>query len=305
MDTVRKEVVWLCGGDGLIGSHLIENNHEYHWVILTRTLSKTKQEKDKYFYWQPKESYIEKEIPIPDHIVNLAGAGIADQRWTSKRKKILVESRVQSANTIKAYLKKNNILPKTYISASAIGYYGDRDGDLLDENSRDGDGFLSECCIEWENAANSTGALCRRTVILRIGIVLSRKGGALPKLLMTSAFGFFIYFGSGKQYSSWIHINDLASMIVHAIHDHKMDGVYNAVSPQPITAKEMIREIKQVNQWFGLLMPIPSFLIKLVMGEMSHIFLDSTRVLSKRFEESNFKFQYDRVGKAVADLYKE
>lgn len=305
MSAVKKEVVWICGGDGLVGNYLVHSSDDYQWVILTRTLSKTKQDKNKYFYWQPKESYIEKDIPMPDHIINLAGAGIADQRWTSKRKKMLVESRVQSANTIKAYIKRCNFRPKTYISASAIGYYGDRQDEVLNENSKDGDGFLSECCIEWENAAHSAGALCERTVILRIGVVLSQNGGALPKLLMTRGFGLFIYFGSGNQYFSWIHIDDLVRVIFTAIQDEQMFGVYNAVSPQPITAKEMMRDIKQVNQWFGILMPFPSFLIKIVVGEMSHIFLDSTRVLPKRLEkDANFKFQYDRVGNAVADLYK-
>jgi uncharacterized protein len=177
MSTSNKQIILIAGGDGLVGRHLVNiiDTSKYHVIILTRKKKISQQAGVEYAVWDTGKKTID-DIPKPDHIINLAGAGIADQRWTEQRKTELIESRVNSAETIKNYLKLHNIHPVTYVSASAVGYYGDRGNEILTENSLPGNEFLSECCVAWEKAAFDAGTHCSRTIILRIGIVMSSLG---------------------------------------------------------------------------------------------------------------------------------
>lgn len=299
----NKQTILIAGGDGLVGKHLVNiiDTSKYHVIILSRKKKISHQTGVEYAVWDTDKKTID-DIPSPDHIINLAGAGIADQRWTDQRKKELIASRVNSAETIKNYLKLHKIHPTTYVSASAVGYYGDRGTEILTENSLPGNEFLSECCIAWEKAAEDAGALCSRTIILRIGIVMSSLGGALPKMLMTKNLGVFNYFGKGNQYYPWIHITDLSRLCLESIENQQFNGVYNAVAPQQLTNKEMMKDIMQTGGMKGLLVPAPEFSLRWMLGEMANVVLNSDRILSGRLLNSGFNFEYDKVGEAVVHV---
>lgn len=299
----NKQTILIAGGDGLVGKHLVNiiDTSKYHVIILSRKKKISHQTGVEYAIWDTDKKTID-DIPSPDYIINLAGAGIADQRWTDQRKKELIASRVNSAETIKNYLKLHKIHPTTYVSASAVGYYGDRGTEILTENSLPGNEFLSECCIAWEKAAEDAGALCSRTIILRIGIVMSSLGGALPKMLMTKNLGVFNYFGKGNQYYPWIHITDLSRLCLESIENQQFNGVYNAVAPQQLTNKEMMKDIMQTGGMKGLLVPAPEFSLRWMLGEMANVVLNSDRILSGRLLNSGFNFEHDKVGEAVVHV---
>jgi uncharacterized protein len=299
----RKEVLWIAGGDGLVGRHIVKaiDNSKYDLVILSRKKNMQHKNNLQYVFWDTDQQFIQ-EAPAPDHIINLAGLGIADETWTDKRKAALVSSRVNSAITIKKYIESRNIKPKSYISASAVGYYGDRGEEILTEESHKGNEFMSECCAEWEKAAAEAGALCDRMAIVRIGIVLSTLGGALPKMLMTRSIGIYNFFGNGKQFYPWIHIYDLSNLFLTVIENDRYQGIYNAVAPQEITNKDMMMEIKQVNRLFGVLLPAPEFVLRAVLGEMANVVLNSNRVQPVRLMQAGFNFKFTNAGEAVKDL---
>ncbi len=300
MTNLNKQTILIAGGDGLVGKHLVRNmdHSKYNIIILSRKKKLSDQDGVVYAMWDTDKKMIE-DIPQPDHIINLAGAGIADSRWSENRKNELIMSRVNSAETIKMYLLKHNIHPASYISASAVGYYGDRGTEILTENSKPGNEFLSECCIAWEKAAFDTGVLCGRTVILRIGIVMSSLGGALPKMLMTKRGGIFNYFGSGDQFYPWIHITDLCRLFIESIENPDFNGIYNAVAPQELTNKEMIKEIMEEGEMKGLLLSAPEFMLRLVLGEMGNVVLNSNRVNADKLLQAGFNFNFIKAGEAV------
>jgi uncharacterized protein (TIGR01777 family) len=299
---IKKQVVWIAGGDGLVGNHLQRTIDKDKFDVYV--LSRQKPKNNHFIQWDTEKKQIFTEI-IPDYIINLAGAGIADARWTAQRKALLVNSRVNSALTIADYLQKKQHKPKSYISASAVGFYGDQKGTTLTESSSPGTEFMSECCVAWENAATQTGSLCEKTVLLRIGIVLSTLDGALPKMLMTKAAGVFNYFGDGAQYHPWIHIDDLAKMIIFAIESPQVNGIYNAAAPQQITNKEMMQEIMTALDSKGILLPAPTFALRILLGEMANVVLNSNRVDVQKMLDTGFKFQYTHCGEAVRDLVME
>jgi uncharacterized protein len=296
---VKKQILWIAGGDGLVGNHLLNviDHQKYDVYILSR-----KKPKDKNFIQWDTEKKVIHTDQKPDHIINLAGAGIADARWTDQRKKILVSSRVDSALTIKTYLQSNAHSPETYISASAVGFYGDQKDKVLTETSNPGNEFMADCCVAWENAAQETGNLCKKIVLLRIGIVLSTKDGALPKMLMTKSTGVYNYFGDGSQYHPWIHIDDLARMIIFAMESPQVNGIYNAAAPQQITNKDMMREIMDSLGSHGILLPAPSFALRILLGEMANVVLNSNRVDVSKILKTGFQFQYTKCGEAVRVL---
>ena len=299
-----KETILIAGGTGLVGSRLLEmiDYSKYTVNILSRK-KKADTENINYFIWDLNKMEIEKGAVLADYIINFTGAGIADARWTSARKKILISSRVESARLIKKGLEQSGHRPKAYISASAIGFYGDRGSEKLTEGSLVGEGFLSECCELWESSAQELQKLVDRVVINRIGIVLSTNGGALPKILMTKAVGIYNYFGSGSQYYSWVHIDDLCRMFLRNITDDSMLGIYNAVVPNPLTNKEFTVEIKNTLGGIAAL-PAPKFGLRLLLGEMADVVLNSSRVYPERLVEDKFYYDYSDLGLATKDLIK-
>lgn len=302
--THMKETILIAGGTGLVGSRLLEmiDYTKYTVHILSRK-KKTDTENVNYFTWDLNKMEIEEGALNADYIINFTGAGIADARWTAARKKLLISSRVDSARLIKQGLEKSTHRPKAYISASAVGFYGDRGSEKLTEDSPVGDGFMAECCQLWEGSAQELKPLVDRLVINRIGIVLSTRGGALPKILMTKSVGVYNYFGSGSQYYSWVHIDDLCRMFLSGIADSSMSGTYNTVSPKPLTNKDFTVEIKDALGGIAAL-PAPKFGLRLLLGEMANVVLNSNRVYPNRLEDIKFHYDHSDLGLAVKDLVK-
>lgn len=298
---MKKNKVLIAGGTGLVGSFLsnLLINSGFEIGILTRNVDK----KSKYplVYWNPMKGEID-EDKLNDYsiIINLAGAGIADKRWTSDRKKLIIESRVEGNALLNMTFKKLNWRPNLYVSASAIGFYGDRGAEILDEDSSNGKGFLAETTKIWEEAIALVEA--RRKVVFRIGIVLSNQGGALPQMVLPTKFGMGNYFGDGSQFTSWIHIEDLCQQILFAITNENINGIYNSVAPNPISQKEWIQSILKVYDKTRLLLPVPSFAIKLALGEMAAVVLEGAKVSSQKIENMGYKFLYPTIKEALEDI---
>ena len=296
--------ILITGGTGMIGHRLTElllaKGHKVSYL----SRKKEKMPKVEVFQWDIQKGYIEEgALEAADYVVHLAGAGIADKRWTDERKKEIIDSRIQPIELINSYLQKNNIQLKGFISASAIGIYGGDTGDVrLDENSELGNDFLAECTKLWEIHAKKVTNTAR-IVSVRIGIVLSEKGGALPKLVQPIRLGFGAALGSGKQFMSWIHVDDLCEIFVKAIEDDTMQGPYNAVTPNPVTNQEMTSVAAQVLKKPLWLPNVPIFALKLVFGEMGIVVTGGNFVLNKRLsKETNFQYKVINIKEALNDL---
>lgn len=299
-----KGKVLIAGGSGLVGKRLSQllttEGHEV--IILSR--SKKKQDGDiKFAQWNPTKNIIAEEALTADHVINLAGAGIADRPWTRSRKKELISSRLISTNFLLDYFSKNKNNVKTYIGASAIGFYGDG-GDKLqsEDQAPEYSSFMTDLCRDWETAHLELSNCIDNVSVLRIGIVLSTLGGAYPKMRLPFKMGIGTYFGSGKQYYSWIHIDDLARMFIYLLNSDSESSIYNAVTPNPISNRSMTEAIKESLELKGLIMPAPAFTLKLAMGEMSNVILNSNRVSSNKIEEAGFKFQFPEIESAIKDI---
>ena len=295
--------VLIAGGSGLIGKRLsfLLNKKGYHTIFLSRQ----KKSDERFYLWDAQKGTIDASaIEKADYVINLAGAGIVDKRWTKKRKKILIESRTQTTQLLKDSFK-NIKKPKAYISASAIGFYGNRDDEWLTEESKPQPGdFLSACTLAWENAAKEIMALNIRTSILRIGIVLSMNGGALPEMILPMKFGARVSFGNGKAYYPWIHIDDVCKMFIWAIENEKANGIYNAVAPDPLIIKDLAKEIQNARGGFAIPFPAPSFGLRLVMGEMAEMLLNSSRVSSKKILDQGYEFSFPKIQDALKNILK-
>ena len=288
--------ILITGGSGLIGKRLSNflKNKNYNVVILSRNPKKENE-----FKWDISKNYIDyRALENVDYIIHLAGAGIADKRWTKSRKKILLNSRVETANLLFKKIIDLNINLKGFISASGIGYYGTKTTNkIYSENDTSGNDFLSNVCQKWENAAKQFNTKNTFVTILRTGIVLTKKGGALEKMKtpIISALG------SGNQYLPWIHIDDLCRMYEFMI-DQNIKGVYNAVSEEHITNKEFSKKLaKSIKRPF-LNISIPAFVLKLIFGELSKLLLEGSRISSKKIEKSGFSFRFKNLDKALLDL---
>ncbi|GJM32315.1 MAG: epimerase [Saprospiraceae bacterium] len=295
--------ILIAGGSGLVGQRLSElltiKGYQVSW------LSRNKNKDNPYatFEWGIQKGFIEAAaIEWADYVVNLAGAGIADQHWTKNRKQHIIASRVESAALLLEYFKKIKE-PKAYLSASAIGYYGNRGDQLLSEQASPGTGFLSKSCMAWEGAIDKVRETGIRTATIRIGIVLSSQGGALEKMLIPFRFFIGTYFGDGAQWYSWIHIDDLCRVFIRGIENEAMIDTYNAVAPHPETNKKLIKSIGQALQKSAIYQSTPAFVLRMGMGEMSHVVLDSAKASSAKIEAIGFKFEFPHLLPALKDLF--
>jgi uncharacterized protein len=299
------QTVLIAGGTGLVGSRLSEllRGRGYKVIHLSR-----RQNLDAEFpayAWDIEKSTIdETALSQADYIINLAGAGIADKRWSAARKKLIIESRTQSTALLGRFIKEKSLKIKAYLSASAIGFYGNRQDDIMTEESSAGNGFLVESTVEWEKYVNEISSLGIRTIALRIGIVLTTKGGALEKMLISFWFRMGVYFGNGSQWFSWIHIEDVCNMFVWAIENEKVAGVYNAVAPNSLTNYDLTKAIADAKGGGYLMFPTPVFALRLGMGEMADVVLNSTRVSAQKIENQGFRFQFREIIPALRDLFK-
>lgn len=297
--------VLIAGGTGLIGQEIIRllDRKKYEIHVLSRS-KKEKSDGITYHLWNTNDKTIDLEALKVDVIINLAGAGIADKRWSENRKKILIDSRVNSALTIKENLSKieESERPSQYISASAIGYYGDSgDRIMLENDSPVDERFLSECTQKWEEAAKELSPIIPTVSIVRIGIVLSKDGGAFEKMLIPFKMRMASYFGNGSMKQSWIHIADIAQIFIF-IMENKLNGIYNATAPDVVSNKELTREIKEAKNGFYLMNAVPAPALRLAMGEMADVVLTSNNVSSDKLISAGFNFSFPTIKEAVKDL---
>jgi uncharacterized protein len=296
--------VLIGGGTGLIGMRLsfLLKQKGYEVIHLSR-----KGDLNAVFpryEWNLNTGEIDEEaIRKMDYVINLAGAGIADKRWTASRKRLIIESRVKSMLLFQIAFQETGKSPKSFIAASATGFYGACGDEWLYENSSSGTGFLSESTREWEKSTKELESPNMRIVTVRIGIVLSTKGGALPKIVLPQNFRLGIYFSSGKQYYPWIHIDDLCNIFIKSIEDEQITGTYNGVAPNPVTNFELTKAIAKAKNKKVLMMSVPSFLLGFGMGEMSDVVLTSARASAQKIEKSGFNFKFPKIIPALKDLF--
>lgn len=304
MKQEKQRTVLIAGGTGLLGRHLsgLLADEGFSVIHLSRKPNMLAQYPA--YRWDVSTGYIDDEaLERAGHIVNLAGAGVADQRWTPARKQLIHDSRVNSTRLLRQYLEKHGIGNFcSYAAASAIGYYGNRGEEWLAETSMPGDGFLPQVCKAWEQASGEIASLGLRTTIVRIGLVLSMKGGALPPLLLPFRFLVGTYFGSGRQWYSWIHIDDICNIFLEAIKNESMEGIYNGVAPNPVRNCQFVATARQALERPALLMPVPEPALRLVLGEMANAVLDSTRVSAEKLQSSGFAFRHEQLLPALQDL---
>jgi uncharacterized protein (TIGR01777 family) len=295
--------ILITGASGLIGTRLTEMllQKGHHVSHLGRTKKNNGQVKS--FRWNVDQHQIDEDaLQGIDTIIHLAGAGVADKRWTQKRKHEILESRTRSTQLLFDTLEKRNHSVKSVISASAIGYYGFESSDELTETSAAGKDFLSNVTKQWEEEVNKIESLGIRIIKIRIGIVLSEKGGALKEMMKPIKFYVGAPLGSGNQYVSWIHIDDLCAIFCKAVEDINMRGAYNGVGPYAVTNRTLTRAIAKVLDKPMFLPPVPSFIMKLIIGEMADIVLGGSKVSSTKIQRAGFSFQFDTLEKALRDL---
>ncbi len=297
--------VLITGATGTIGSKLVELCHQKGWSVNYLTTRKEKiVSKPNYqgFYWNPKEQEIDVNcLENVDAIIHLVGASVA-KKWTPEHKEEIFNSRTQTTKLLYNTIKSGKYPVKKVVSASAIGVYPSSLTNYYDENYPEkSHHFLGQVVQQWEEAVNRFTFLNIDVTKLRIGIVLSKEEGALPKMVKPIKMGVGSAFGNGKQWQSWIHIDDLVNMFVYVI-EHNIKGIINAVSPNPISNTELTKTIaKQLDK--PLWLPnIPKAVLKLVLGDMHEILFDSQRVSSKKIESLGFTFKHYNLQSALEDL---
>lgn len=303
-----SKTIAIAGGTGFIGSYVAKFllKDGYKVLISSRDPIKVSDRFKEFevFRWDPTtEDFPIEVIQRADVLINLIGETIS-QRWTKEVRERLRSSRINSTRKIVEAFSKVNSSGKTFISASAIGIYGNRKGEILTENSSFGDDFLSKLCIDWESEAMKAEEFGVRTVILRIGIVLGERGGFLAKLTPIFKLGLGGKIADGKMWMSWVHIEDLARVIKFAIEDRAVSGVYNVVSPNPVTNEEFTKSFAKVLNRPAFL-PVPKFALKVLFGnELTEVALTSSqRVKPERLLELGFQFKYSDVETALKSLF--
>jgi uncharacterized protein (TIGR01777 family) len=303
--------VVITGGTGTIGKRLSAMlvARGYRVIILSRKPKPAEAGGAlTYAQWNVEKGEIdEKAINAADYIIHLAGAGVAEGRWTAKRKQEIIDSRTQSSALLVNALRNNKNAVKAIISASATGWYGadtpaNTQNGFKEDAPADND-FLGTTCRLWEESIEPVTQLGIRLVKLRTGIVLSNNGGAYIEFKKPLKAGLATIMGDGKQVVSWVHVDDICRMYIYALENKNVQGVYNAVAPNPVNNKTLILQIaKQLNgKWF-IPVPAPAFALKLVLGEMSIEILKSVTVSSAKIQAAGFQFLYPTIEEAVKDL---
>lgn len=305
------QTVLITGGTGMVGKALSKQlvNKGYKVIILSREISPAKtgtpNSNIHFAKWDVEKQEMDIEaLQQADHIIHLAGAGVMEKKWTDRYKKEIVSSRVDSAKLIVDSVTENANKVKTVICASAIGWYPQGE-QLHTEDEPADDSFLGETCRLWEESIAPVTALNKRLVKFRIGIVLSKEGGALKEFIKPLQSGVAAILGNGRQFISWIHIDDLCRLFLFAIENEGLDGVYNAVAPEPVSNRTLTLTLAKKRNRFYIPVHVPIFILKLMLGDRSIEILKSAAVSCKKILAAGFKFQYRDIESALEEIVKK
>jgi uncharacterized protein (TIGR01777 family) len=298
--------VLITGATGLIGRKICQqlSNEGHEIVILSRHPEKAQLVSGtRAFRWSP-----ETELP-PDEawegvegVIHLAGEPVVGFRWTNEHKKRIRDSRVKGTRNLVDGMKRLPVPPKAFVSSSAVGFYGNRGSELLDERSAPGRGFLTEVCLEWEQEAMKAKAAGVRVALVRVGVVLSAEGGALEKMLMPFKLGLGGRLGNGQQWFPWIHQDDIMGIFRHALLSDRVSGPINGVAPGVVNNAEFTKDLAAALHRPRFL-PVPEFALRILMGEMADVVLVSHRVFPKVALDTGYKFKHPNLKPALADIF--
>lgn len=298
------KTILITGGTGLLGTHLTQvlqglSKDVYH-------LSRSPKEKNTYTWDIANQKMDADALKHTDAVIHLAGANVGEKRWTDTRKQELLKSRTESTRLLYEQLKNGNHSVRHFISASAIGYYGfDNEQKWYHEESEPGTDFLAQLTRTWEQEVDKIAELGIRVVKIRIGIVLSDEGGALKEMAGPVKYFVGAPLGTGKQPVSWIHIDDVCGIFVKALEDTSMTGAYNAVAPNPVDNRTLTKAIAQTLGKPMIMPPVPSFILKLVIGQMAEIVVRGSKVSAKKITNAGYTFKFPLMQDAVYDLLKK
>lgn len=294
--------ILLTGSTGLIGSKLTEHLGKQGHKIYPLYRNPVD---DRPHYWMPEKNriYLDETIQI-DSVIHLAGENIADSRWTPKKKARILNSRVQGTQLLAQAIASMKQKPSLFISASAIGFYGDTGDNIVDEDSARGTGFLSDIAVQWEASTKAAEDAGIRTIHIRTGIVISPDGGVLQKMLFPFSLGLGGVVGNGQQYMSWISIDDVVGVIDTMLNNKQMNGPYNLVAPNPVTNHTFTKSLGRVLHRPAVL-PLPAFMARLMFGEMADaLLLSGSRVAATRLNAAGYQFIDNELTKTLTRLLK-
>jgi uncharacterized protein (TIGR01777 family) len=294
--------ILITGGTGFIGTPLgRELRNSGHTVVVTTRQASDSKEK---LTWNPPALIPSEVISGFDAVINLAGEPVAPGRWTKKRKELIMSSRINTTRSLVESIKKAPSKPKVLISASAIGYYGDHEDEYVTEDTPPASDFLARVCEAWEAEAVKAQESGIRVVLIRIGGVLESDGGALPKMMTPYKFFLGGPIGSGKQWFSWIHRDDVVGIVKYALENESLSGSLNATAPNPVTNREFSSTLGDAihrPSWLA----VPSFIVKLTLGELGGMLLTGQRVLPEKILRSGYKFKYDDLEGALKAIFRK
>lgn len=300
------DTVLITGGTGLVGRALTDFLLErgYRVIVYTRKMRSPHHPNLRYALWDPSAQTLDAAaLQEADQIIHLAGANVADKRWTASRKQEILDSRVQSSQLLFDHLSRTENKVRTFVSASATGFYGEFEGKNFTETDPPADDYLGKTCVAWENSVRQMESLGKKVIILRTGIVLSNKGGALKEFIKPVRLGFATVMGGGQQFISWIHLHDLVRLYHNALANDQLNGIYNAVAPFPVTNQELVTQLaRTVKGKSFVTVHVPAFALRLAMGEMSVEVLKSVKASSAKIQSTGFQFSYPRISDALAQL---
>ena len=301
--------ILITGGTGLIGSKLLDSLDKsiYNVYVLTRKKS-YKENRVNYINWDPENSVLDiSQIKNLYSVINLAGESIDGSRWTSNYKRKILDSRVNSTRLLFNKIKQMKELPKSFISASATGFYEVNTNNPQVETDLPGNNFLSDVVQQWEKEIFKFKGLGVRTTTFRIGLVLSKDGGVLKRLYPIFKLFLGVPIGSGKQMISWIHESDMIGVIKMAIESNKFEGIYNAVAPERISntkfTKTLLRSLNRFS--YPSIIKAPSFIVRILFGEQSDLVLNGLNISSEKITQSNYKFKFTKLSSALNAIYKD
>ncbi len=296
--------ILITGGTGLVGKQLIPAlQAQGHQISI---LSRKQQSiyGVKVYLWNVNNQTIDpKALDGIDTIIHLAGEGIADEKWTPERKKEIIDSRVLSARLLYKTIRETKAPVQTFVSASAVGFYGDRKDEILRETTESGTGFLPDCCVQWEDAANEGIEMGIRVVKVRIGLILTLAGGVLVSMQKPIKYFIGAPLGSGKQWMPWIHLDDVVKIFVTAVENTAFIGAYNACAPFPVSNKLLTKTIAGKLNRPVWPIPVPKIVLKAMMGEMSILALMSSNTMVQKILDTGYTYEYVNLDLALESIY--